>query len=60
MRCNALTIGSSLPKKLLKQERVNFIAPAEYTEDSLNYKIVCSIIDKIKADYELQRLKSAR
>ena len=47
-------------KKLLKQERVNFIAPAEYTEDSLNYKIVCSIIDKIKADYELQRLKSAR
>ena len=47
-------------QKLLKQERVNFIAPAEYTEDSLNYKIVCSIIDKIKADYELQRLKSAR
>lgn len=47
-------------RKLLKQERVNFIAPAEYTEDSLNYKIVCSIIDKIKADYELQRLKSAR
>lgn len=47
-------------KKLLKQERVNFIAPAEYTADSLNYKIVCSIIDKIKADYELQRLKSAR
>lgn len=47
-------------KKLLNQERVNFIAPAEYTEDSLNYKIVCSIIDKIKADYELQRLKSAR
>ena len=47
-------------RKLLNQERVNFIAPAEYTEDSLNYKIVCSIIDKIKADYELQRLKSAR
>ena len=47
-------------RKLLNQERVNFIAPAEYTEDSLNYNIVCSIIDKIKADYELQRLKSAR
>ena len=47
-------------RKLLNQERVNFIAPAEYTKDSLNYKIVCSIIDKIKADYELQRLKSAR
>ena len=47
-------------RKLLNQERVNFIAAAEYTEDSLNYKIVCSIIDKIKADYELQRLKSAR
>ena len=47
-------------RKLLNQERVNFIAPAEYTEDSLNYKIVCSIIDKIKADYKLQQLKSAR
>lgn len=44
-------------KKLLKEERVNFIAPAEYTEESLNYKIVCAIIDKIRADYQLQQLK---
>lgn len=44
-------------RKLLRQGRVNFIAPAEYTADSRNYKIVCSIIDKIKADYELLKLR---
>lgn len=42
--------------KLLRQERVNFIAPADYTAESRNYRIVCSIIDKIKADNELQLL----
>ena len=45
-------------KKLLKQKRVNFITPACYTEDSRTFKVVCSIIDKIKADHELQRLSS--
>ena len=43
-------------EKLLRQQRVNFIAPARYTEDSRAYKVVCSIIDKIKADFELARL----
>ncbi len=48
-------------EKLLRQERVNFIAPTSYTKDSRNYKVVTAIIDKIKADYELQRLtKSSR
>lgn len=43
-------------EKLLRQQRVNFIAPARYTQDSRAYQVVCSIIDKIKADFELARL----
>jgi len=42
--------------KLLKQERVNFMVPAIYTKESRTYQVVCAIIDKIKADFELQRL----
>ena len=47
-------------KKLLKQKRVNFITPASYTRESRTYKVVCSIIDKITAEHELQRLSSFR
>ncbi|MCQ2115815.1 MAG: haloacid dehalogenase-like hydrolase [Bacteroidales bacterium] len=43
-------------EKLLRQERVNFIAPTDYSKESRNYRLVCAIIDKIKADWELQRL----
>lgn len=42
--------------KLKRQGRVKFITPAVYTKDGRTYKIACAIIDKIKADYELQRL----
>ena len=42
--------------KLKKQGRVAFATPAVYTADSSTFKVVCAIIDKIKADYELQRL----
>ncbi len=42
--------------KLLRQGRVNFITPADYTAGSRTFKIVCAIIDKIKADYELAKL----
>ena len=42
-------------KKLLRQHRVNFIVPAVYTEESRAYKLVCAIIDKIKADWTLSR-----
>lgn len=43
-------------KKLLKQGRVNFIAPTDYTFRSRNYEIVCRIIDKIVADNNLADL----
>ena len=43
-------------QKLLRQERVNFISPATYTKDSRTYKLVCSIINKIRADHDLMML----
>lgn len=46
--------------KLKRQGRVAFATPAIYTSDSRAYKIVCAIIDKIKADSELQRLSRLR
>lgn len=39
--------------KLKRQGRVKFVAPACYTKDSRAFRIVCAIIDKIKADYVL-------
>ncbi len=43
-------------RKLLRQGRVNFITPAVYTRDSRTFRVVCAIIDKIKADNELKLL----
>ena len=43
-------------QKLLRQKRVSFVAPADYSKDSRTFQVVCSIIDKIKADYELKQL----
>lgn len=42
--------------KLKRQGRVRFVAPARYTRDSKVYQLVCSIIDKIKADSDLEQL----
>jgi hypothetical protein len=50
----------NLTKKLLRQHRVNFITPASYTEDSRTHQIVCTIIDKIKADFELAKLARSK
>ena len=46
----------NVAKKLLRQQRVNFITPADYTQDSRTYQVVCAIIDKIKADWTLNGL----
>ena len=43
-------------RKLKRQGRGAFTAPAVYTEDSPVYEIVTAIIDKIKADWTLQKL----
>ena len=46
----------NVAKKLLRQQRVNFITPANYTKESRTYEVVCSIIDKIRIDFDLARL----
>jgi hypothetical protein len=46
----------NVAKKLLRQQRVNFITPADYTKESRTYQVVCAIIDKIKADFDLANL----
>ena len=43
-------------RKLLRQGRVNFITPAVYTRESRTFRVVCAIIDRIKADNELKLL----
>ena len=43
-------------QKLLRQGRVSFISPANYNRDSRTFRLVCAIIDKIKADNELKLL----
>ena len=44
-------------EQLYRESRVHFVCPADYTESGKIYKVVTSIIDKIKADLDLQRLK---
>ena len=43
-------------QKLLRQGRVRFITPAVYTKDSRTYRVVCAIIDRIKAENDLELL----
>ena len=51
---------TNVAKKLLRQQRVNFITPTDYTKDSRTMKIVCSIIDKIRIDFELESLSKLK
>ena len=50
----------NVAKKLLRQHRVNFITPARYTKESRTYEVVCAIIDKIKADFDLAKLSKSK
>ncbi|OJU35689.1 MAG: phosphoserine phosphatase [Bacteroidales bacterium 45-6] len=55
--------GSSKKKataeKLIKENRVNFVCPADYSENKEMYKVVKTIIDKIKADVEFNNLQKS-
>ncbi len=46
-------------QKLLRQGRVNFITPAVYTKSSRTYKVVCTIIDSIRTEYDLLKLSKS-
>lgn len=50
----------NVARKLLRQARVNFITPADYTKESRTYEVVCAIIDKIKADFDLAKLAKVK
>lgn len=45
-----------IAQKLLRQGRVGYITPANYGKDSRTFRLVCAIIDKIKADSDLRFL----
>ena len=43
-------------EKLIAENRVNFVCTADYSKDSEIFKVVTTIIDKIKSDYEFKQL----
>lgn len=43
----------ALARKLKRQGRVKYAVPAEYTKDSEAFRLVCAIIDKVKAETAL-------
>ena len=45
--------------KLIDENRVNFACPADYSEGKDIYNVVKSILQKIRADYDFQRLQEA-
>lgn len=55
---NPLTGNGEKVKRLLSEQRVNFVCPADYTPAGRIYKIVTTIINKIIGDLELEALKS--
>lgn len=42
--------------KLIKEDRVNFVCKADYSEGKELHKVVTTIIDKIKADFDFSTL----
>ena len=44
-------------KKLINNNRVNFVCPADYSKDKEIYKVVTTIIDKIRSDYDFENLQ---
>ncbi len=44
-------------ERLLSEQRVHFVCPADYSEGKRIYRVVTAIIDKIKADLEIEALK---
>ena len=59
---NAIAVYNNEAKKataqqLLDQDRVNFMAPTDYTEEGYMFSLVKAIIDKVKAESEYNKLK---
>lgn len=54
---NPLSGQKESSERLLNEERVHFVCPADYTRGGKIWKVVTSIIDKIKSDLDLENLK---
>ena len=59
---NAIAVYNNQSKRdiaqqLLDQDRVNFMAPTDYTEGGYMFSLVKAIIDKVKAESEYNKLK---
>lgn len=44
-------------QKLLRENRVNFVCPANYSKNSEIYRVVTTIIDKIRADIDFETVE---
>jgi hypothetical protein len=45
--------------KLIKENRVNFVCPADYSKGKEIYNVVTTTIDKIKSDFEFNHLQAS-
>ena len=45
-----------IAKKLISEDRVNFVCPANYEKTSDIYEVVTTILEKIKRDYDFDTL----
>jgi phosphoserine phosphatase len=43
-------------ERLISENRVNFVCSADYSKEKEIYKVVTTVLDKIKADYEFEQL----
>lgn len=48
--------GKERAGRLISEQRVNFVCPADYRENKDIYNVVTTIIDKIKSDIEFENL----
>lgn len=46
-----------IAEKLIIENRVNFVCPANYSEDKEIFKVVTTIIDKIRSDFDFENLE---
>ncbi|GHS97946.1 hypothetical protein FACS189421_05660 [Bacteroidia bacterium] len=46
-------------EKLIAEDRVNFVCPADYSEGKEIYNVVTTTLDKIKSDFEFNHLQES-
>ena len=47
----------AIAEKLINENRVNFVCPADYSQDKEIYNVVTTILDKIKSEIDYDSLK---